>query len=328
MSGFHPGVHGVLCAALTQHEQALAMMRLAAAADPGADVDAGTETRYAEIITGLKRLMIATEVDAYGTTFDSLERSLRSQGVMGFIARALADYAFDSWNITSRGVEAMLSKARGGGDERAVIREVADRLGFKYESRLHSPSSAADYVTASGERDGIEVKLWTLVPTEQPHCFKHQRVLDDGRCGLCDAAESHAMMPDGGETARCGAIGGRVALMADDVACIGCLALMAQQEQDAHAGDHLVDADERDRDDADDDPVEASDLVIHALMPGGAEMPRCGADVNSLIAPFAVDVTCPACRRRLAAQLAEENGQDDPDDPTESTPTEPPGDAP
>lgn len=189
MSGFHPGVHGILCAALTQHEQTLAMMRLAVAANPGADVDAETESRYAEIITGLKRLMVATDVDGYETTFDGLEHSLQSHAVMGAIVREVADYAFESWSVTRKGVETMLSKARGAGNERAVIREVADRLGFEYESRLHSVSGIADYVTATGMRNGIEVKLWTLVTTEQPHCVKHQKLLDDnGVCPECPVA--------------------------------------------------------------------------------------------------------------------------------------------
>lgn len=66
--------------------------------------------------------------------------------------------------------------------------------------------------------------------------------------------------------------------------------------------------------------------LIHAMMPDGAEMPRCGAPFGCRIALFAFSVTCPECKALLAAQLAEENG---PADLSDTTPTtEPPGDAP
>lgn len=48
-------------------------------------------------------------------------------------------------------------------------------------------------------------------------------------------------------------------------------------------------------------PECAAASIVHALMPDGAEMPRCGADVNSLIALVAESVTCPECVARLAA---------------------------
>lgn len=66
--------------------------------------------------------------------------------------------------------------------------------------------------------------------------------------------------------------------------------------------------------------------LIHAMMPDGAETPRCGAPFGCRIALFAFSVTCPKCKALLAAQLAEENG---PADLSDTTPTtEPPGDAP
>jgi len=66
--------------------------------------------------------------------------------------------------------------------------------------------------------------------------------------------------------------------------------------------------------------------AVHALQSDGGETPRCGrAGYGSPVAVFLADVTCPECRRRVEAQLAEENGSDD---MTDTTTTELPGDAP
>lgn len=78
-------------------------------------------------------------------------------------------------------------------------------------------------------------------------------------------------------------------------------------------------------------PVEPA--LIHALMPDGAETPRCGAAGRSRIGMFAFSVTCPKCRQLLEEQIASETGTGDFGYETgiacsESTSTEPPGDAP
>lgn len=258
MNAFHPALTGVLYGALAQHEQAFLQMQLAANLTQ-ADVDDETAERYAAIVTGLKRLIAIAEPAKSGSSaLETNEGFMRAYVLLGSLIPQVPEFDVWTWGVRDNEISANYRTMYSNNDAaRAGLRTIADRLSIGYIEHRHSRRSTNLYVAAKGDIDGVTVDIWALIEAERPFCDRHDAMVDaDGVCRYCRpemaAGDRHAMLPDGTETARCDAIGGVVALMADDVTCLECLALMAQQAQEAGADtgeydpddpDHVADSD-------------------------------------------------------------------------------------
>jgi hypothetical protein len=199
VSGFHPALTGVLYGALAQHEQALMQMQLAAGIHR-ADVDEEMYDRYTAIVDGLKRMIKLAEPDEYKhMPIERIEKTQRAHALMGRLLRELADYQLSSWDLAGDKVRAMLHVGYGG--SRPVIRAIADQLGLAYDCKVFGSESAkTDYASATGEIDGIEVEVWSLLPAETT-----EEPADEHRPGTDDDSTADA----DGEIGDCPNCGGR-----------------------------------------------------------------------------------------------------------------------
>jgi hypothetical protein len=258
MNAFHPALTGILYDALARHEQALIQMALAANIAQ-ADVDDEIAERYGAIVDGLKRMITIAEPSSPAARpgIEAVEGMRRAYLLLGHLQAELSEFDIWSWTCHTNEIDANLRNGGSGNEAaRAAMRTVADRIGVDYIEKFHGSSDSTLIICAKGTIDGVRVRIYDLIDAERPICDTHHVMVDaDGVCTRCTAeapTDRHAMLQDGTETARCGAIGGAVALFADDVTCLGCLALLAQQAQEtaADAGeydpddpDHLADSD-------------------------------------------------------------------------------------
>lgn len=87
----------------------------------------------------------------------------RIHALQGRLMMQLSEYQLDAWNIHCGRLRAMLHLLHGG--SREAIATVADRLDLRY---LETPRSDGQvFVAASGEIDGIEVEIWSLLPADE-----------------------------------------------------------------------------------------------------------------------------------------------------------------
>ncbi|HMH76866.1 MAG TPA: hypothetical protein VK547_09600 [Candidatus Udaeobacter sp.] len=188
MSAFHPAVRGILEAALTQHEQARALMRVAG------DETAETAGRYSEIVDGLTRLIsLATPVEYGVLPADGLERVRASYLMAGRMMTALADIELSAWSFgaSNRDVDAMLSGR--GGDARATIGVIAGRIGVPYTERRHGTTGNSLMIAAEGRIEGIPVRFWKLITAERPFCDRHHQMLTEA--DVCEQCENPGVDP-------------------------------------------------------------------------------------------------------------------------------------
>lgn len=181
MSPFHPAVRGILEAALTEHQQAANLARLAAG--PGHE-DAAS--RLDEIATGVQRVIDAITPDNYGhMPVEQLTDNKRAHALMGRLLTELADYDLRSWE--KRYDSMVINLHPGYGGDRAAFRDIADRLVLEYASKPFSTSTDTDHVSATGVIDGFKVEFYALLPTETPTvCPVHGIALVDELCDSCE----------------------------------------------------------------------------------------------------------------------------------------------
>lgn len=185
MSGtpFHPAVRGILEAALTEHQQAANLARLAGG--PGAE---DAIARLDDIAEGLRRVIGVITPDLYeNTQVAALEKNGRAYALVGRLLSQLADYKPPTWENSHDHIVFNLHSAFGG--SRAAFRDIAGRLGIDYISKpfglvTGTNDHTTDHVSARGIIDGLEVEIYGLLPCER--CIIHDLPLVDELCEQCE----------------------------------------------------------------------------------------------------------------------------------------------
>lgn len=276
---FHPAVRGILEAALTEHQQAANLARLAGGAEDSV-------ARLDDIAEGLSRVIVAiTPATFAAAPIDGIEKMQRSHAAAGRLIAQLSDYAIDRWEIRPGEVDAMFHSSSGG--NRISIRAIAERLGIAFSEQPHSGEMVL--VAAEGEVDGLEVRIWCLLRIPPaPVCHAHDLLLVDDVCEQCEnpgvdltpAAVQDEDQPTPQPAApTCG--------HGQDEEPVLMRAKQLLENDDPDEDDELAALLELD----DDAPVS------HSLKPGTSDS-RCGdiADV------YSNRPTCPTCRSLLRAE--------------------------
>lgn len=183
-SAFHPATIGALYGVLAQHEQALAQWALAEKLATGT-TDGETADRYAAVVGDVKRLIALAEPGPQGAPIEGLEQFMRGHELLGRLLSQLSDYQLNSLDLgRDRRIRAMLH--RGDGGSRRAMRDIADRLGVTYGSRVFDPTGGTEeYVTASGQIDGFDVEIWTILPIEQQADHAAGIACSESPCPIC-----------------------------------------------------------------------------------------------------------------------------------------------
>lgn len=190
MSAFHPALTGILYGALAQHEQALIQMALAASVAQ-ADVDPEITERYGAIVDGLKRLIKAAEPSGYdASTIGVTEETRRKHALLGDILSQLTDFKVGTCTISphyGHGIQINMPLAHQAEvDPRAAIREIAHRLDLQYGERRHGTSSTTLHIDATGKIQDVDIEIYELITAERPICDAHHVMVDaDGKCPEC-----------------------------------------------------------------------------------------------------------------------------------------------
>lgn len=88
--------------------------------------------------------------------------NVRIHALQGRLMAELSDCHLDAWAIQSRKLSAMFHRVHGGSHEAIAI--IAERLNIDYSEE---PRGEQVFVAASGEIDGIEVEIWSLLPADE-----------------------------------------------------------------------------------------------------------------------------------------------------------------
>lgn len=306
MNAFHPAVHGILEAALTEHQQAANLARLA-----GGPAAEDTVARLDDIAEGLSRMIGIITPDLYECApIDGIEKSWRSYTVMGRLLSQLADYNLPSWENRHGNLVFSLHEAYGG--SRAAFRDIADRLGIAYESRPFGSTPGTDHVSARGVIDGLDVEIYALLPTEK--CASHDLALVDDVCEQCenpgvDMAPATVQDEDQPSEARGHDQDDELADWERELLARTDTEDLTAEERETRAAAWAEEAAaEQERQDAEDDEddllaaalgLDDDEPVSHAPKPDSLA-PRCNADEDDPV--YSNRPTCPTCRSLVRAQ--------------------------